>query len=351
MIRDHARHHGLTDRYSPDAHAWVVAPFGGNIGLVAVAIDGLARRQDRRGRLHRKARHHRLTGRDAPKNAARIVGEEARLAVISHSHFVGVVLAGQFGGSEASADLDALDRVDPHQCTGKIAIELAVDRSTETRWDAFGNDLDDRADRGAFLADAIEIVRKASRRLGIRTKERIAFDLGPVPGAPVDLVRSDLDQGRAHIEPWHDLAGDGAGRDPHRGFSRRRAAPAAVVVEAVLRVIGVSGMPRPVDVLDRGIVLRALVDILDHERDRRPGRQLLAARLLGEHAGEDFDRIRLLALSREAGLTGPPFVQIRLDIGLGQRNARRTAVDHATDRQPVTFAEGRDSEEMAEGVE
>ena len=33
-----------------------------------------------------------------------------------------------------------------------------------------------------------------------------------------------------------------------------------------------------------------------------------------------------------------------------ERDARRAAVDHAAERRPVAFAEGRDAEQMAEGV-
>jgi hypothetical protein len=40
-----------------------------------------------------------------------------------------------------------------------------------------------------------------------------------------------------------------------------------------------------------------------------------------------------------------------LDVLIGQRDQRRATVDHAADRDPVTFAEGRDPEHMAEGVE
>ena len=75
-------------------------------------------------------------------------------------------------------------------------------------------------------------------------------------------------------------------------------------------------MARTIDVLDRGIVLGALIDILDQQADRRAGRDLLAGRLIGEHAGEDFDRVRLLPLGGEAGLAGPPLVEIGLDVGL-----------------------------------
>ena len=62
-------------------------------------------------------------------------------------------------------------------------------------------------------------------------------------------------------------------------------------------------------------------------------------------------RVRLLALRGEARLPGPALVEIGLDVGFGERNARRAAVDHAADRRPMAFAEGRDPEKMAERVE
>ena len=87
------------------------------------------------------------------------------------------------------------------------------------------------------------------------------------------------------------------------------------------------------------------------ERNRRPGRHLLAGRFIDEYAGEDFHLVRLAPLGGEARLARPPLVEIGLDVGLGQRDAGWATVDHATDRGPVAFAEGRDPEKMAEGVE
>ena len=104
-------------------------------------------------------------------------------------------------------------------------------------------------------------------------------------------------------------------------------------------------------VFDVGIVLRALVDIVDQQRNRRTGGDLLAGLVINKHARENFDGIRLLALGGEPRLAGTAAVEIGLDIGFGQRNARRAAIDHAADRRPVAFAEGRDPEHMAEGVE
>ena len=49
-------------------------------------------------------------------------------------------------------------------------------------------------------------------------------------------------------------------------------------------------------------------------------------------------------------LAGAALVHPGLDVGLGQRDARRAAIDHAADRRPMAFAKGGDAEKMAEGV-
>ena len=71
---------------------------------------------------------------------------------------------------------------------------------------------------------------------------------------------------------------------------------------------------------------------------------------MGHHAGENFHRIRLLPLGGEARLPGTAAIEIALDIFHAQRYLRRTAVDHAANRNPVALAKGRDPEQMAEGV-
>jgi hypothetical protein len=66
-----------------------------------------------------------LSGGDAAENAAGMVRQEDRLAVIAHAHLVGILLAGDFRGVEAVADLHALDGVDRHQQRGDVLVELA----------------------------------------------------------------------------------------------------------------------------------------------------------------------------------------------------------------------------------
>ena len=103
-------------------------------------------------------------------------------------------------------------------------------------------------------------------------------------------------------------------------------------------------------VLDVAVVLGAGIDILDLERDRRSGRDL-RARLVGEHAREDAHPVRFLPLSDIARRTWTALIETGLDLGLGDRDAGRTAIDHAADRRPLAFAPGGDAEEMAETVE
>jgi len=133
--------------------------------------------------------------------------------------------------------------------------------------------------------------------------------------------------------------------------SRRGAPAAAIIAKAVFRLIGEIGVAGTKLVLDIGIVLGALIGVLDQERDRRAGGHLHPGVGMRHHAGENLDRIRLLALGGEARLPGTAAVEIVLDFGLGQRQQRRAAVDHAADRNPVAFAEGRDPKQVAESVE
>ena len=181
-------------------------------------------------------------------------------------------------------------------------------------------------------------------------KNGFLADLVPVPFGAVDLVRAHLHQRAAHVHLGQDLARDGAGGDPHRGLARRRAPAAAIVAQAVLGLIGEVGVARAKLVLDVGIVLRALVGVLDQERNRRARRHLRAGLRMRHHAGQDLHRVRLLPLRGEARLAGPAAIEVALDVGLGQRDQRRAAIDHAADRNPVALAEGRDAEQMAEGV-
>jgi hypothetical protein len=99
------------------------------------------------------------------------------------------------------------------------------------------------------------------------------------------------------------------------------------------------------------IIFRALIGILDQKRDRRACGDLLAALRVRHHAGQNLHCIRFLALGGEARLARAAAIEIALDVLGRQRQQRRTAIDHAADRDPMALTEGRDPEHVAEGVE
>ncbi len=103
-------------------------------------------------------------------------------------------------------------------------------------------------------------------------------------------------------------------------------------------------MARSKAVFDLFVVARTLIRVLDQDADGRAGC------LAFEHAGEDAHRIRLLALAHEVRGAGAATIHVPLQIGFGQLEPRRTAVDDAAERRPVAFAEGRDGEELADRV-
>ncbi len=105
------------------------------------------------------------------------------------------------------------------------------------------------------------------------------------------------------------LARDRARGDAHGGLARRLPAAAAVIADAVFVPIGVIGVPGPERVGDARVVLAARVLVADQKRDRRAGRDAF------EHAGEDFDRVRLPALRHMARGPGLAPVEVALDVG------------------------------------
>src|SRR6516165_6088902 len=279
-----------------------------------------------------------------------MIGQKARLALVAHAHLVGIVLTGERSCREAGADLDPLDRIDAHQRRREIGIELAIDRRPKSGRDTLCNHFDDGAHRGPALADLVKIALEQARLLGVRTEEWIALDLIPIPARAVDLVDPHLNQRGTHPHSRHDLASDSAGSYPHRGLPRGLPAAAAVVADAVFRVIGVVGVAGPIFLLDIGIVFRALIDIVDRERNGRAGRHLGSGCVIHKYARENPDLIRLATLAGETRLAGPSLVEPGLDVALRQHDAGRAAVDDTADRRTMTLAKGRDTEEMTERI-
>ncbi|CAN5690058.1 hypothetical protein BH11PSE6_BH11PSE6_08090 [soil metagenome] len=273
-----------------------------------------------------------------------MVGEEFR-PIDARPHGIGIVLAAQARRVEAVADLDALHCIDAHTGRGQFSIELGVEGRAPAGGHARGLARDDCAERRSCLARTIDQRLPARRGSGIGAEERVRIDLIGIETGRIDRIAADrLDPG-ADADFRDDQPRHGTGRDTRRRLARRGAPATAIVAETVFRVIGVIGMTRAIGLRHLRIVLRALIDILDHQADRRAGRPAL------EHARQDTDLIRFLPLRGEARGARAALVEEGLEIGFGDGQPRRAAIDHRADRGPMRFAPGGEPEDAAEGVE
>ena len=93
---------------------------------------------------------------------------------------------------------------------------------------------------------------------------------------------------------------------------------------------------------DPVVILAARVGVADQQRDRRAGGAAFV------HAGQDLDLIGLVPRRRVPGLAGGAARKVMGEIFRRDRDPRRAAIDHATDRRPMRLAEGGDAEQMAE---
>ena len=140
VIRQYQRHHGFHYRRTPNADTGIVPALGSYFGRLALTRHALDGRQYRTGGLECYAAGHGLSGGDASCNAAGVIGFEPR-PVVTGSHGIGILFAGQARSGKAVADLHALDGIDAHHASSKIGIELGIDRRApscrDTRCHAF----------------------------------------------------------------------------------------------------------------------------------------------------------------------------------------------------------------------
>ena len=317
---------------------------GHHLHRLSGRIDRFHRGQDRGGRLEGHPAHHRLTGRNAARRSARVVGKVDWFAVFPGAHPVGIFLAGQARRLEAVADFHALDRVDAHHRGGEVAVELGIDRRAPACGDAGGDAFDDRAERGTGLARGIDLFFPALGGGRIGAEERVVGDFGIVDVRRVDPVAAQLADigGDRHLgdhQPRHR-----ARCHPRRCLARTGTPAATIVANAVFGVIGVVGMARAILLGDRGIVLAPLVGVLDHQADRRAGGLAL------EGAAENPHQIILAPLGGEAAGARLAGVHEGLDELFGDGEARRAPVDNRAQCGPVALSPGGKAQHAPEGV-
>src|SRR5437867_8160108 len=246
---------------------------------------------------------------------------------------------------ETGADFHALHGIDSHHCAREIGVELAIYGLAPTDRHALGDHGDARAAGIARLPQRVHERLELRHDRVIGGKEGIRVDV--LPAFERDRLRAELCQmaadghAAALAQPF---PRNRSRRDPHRGLARRLAAATTIIADPVFLPIRVVRVSRPERVGDAGVILAARIFVADQKRDRRARGATL------EHAGEDLDRIRLASLRHVPRRARFPTVEIALDLAGGERHAWRTAVDDATDRWPVRFAERGDAEQRAECV-
>jgi len=103
-------------------------------------------------------------------------------------------------------------------------------------------------------------------------------------------------------------------------------------------------MARTIALGNLTIIFRPLIDVFDHQRNRRAGR------LAFKHPRQDPDLIRFPTLGREAGLPRPTAIKPRLDVRFGQLQAGWTAIYDAANGWSVAFTPGGNAKELPEAV-
>ena len=259
--------------------------------------------------------------------------------------FVAMLAAALRDDAEAVADLDPLDGVQAHHREGDVGVEPVVQRFAQAHRHAVGAHLDARAAAVARLAQFVHVGLQPRHDAGVGRVERVQRDLRSILERDLDLAQlahPAAERGAVLLlQPLarHRTGGHGGCRQPGR-----RTATAARIADAVLAPVGVVGMAGAEGVEQVAVVLAALVGVLDQQADRRAGGQAFV------DARQDLDRIGLVALGHVAAGAGAAAVELGLDVFHAQRQAGRTAVDHAADGRAVAFAEIGDAKQVAEGA-
>ena len=281
----------------------------------------------------------RLAGGDPAEDAAGIVRQEAL-----RGQFVAVLGAALGDAGEAGADLHALHRVDAHQRMRQFGVQAVEDRLAQARRHAFGNHGDLRPDRILVAAQLVHVGLQLRHLVRVGAEEGILLDAVPAPERNLD--RPELAHVASHLDAQarQVFLGDSPGGHTHGGLARRGTAAAAVVAHAVLVVVGVVGMGRAEQVLDRRVVLGLLVGVADQQADRRAGGLAL------EHPGKNLHLVGFLALGGVPAGAGLAPVEVALQVPGGQFQPRGAPIDDGDQRRAVAFACGGDGEELAVGV-
>ena len=255
-------------------------------------------------------------------------------------------------GCKSRTDLDALDRIDAHQRAGEFGIELAVDRRAPSGGNPARMHFDNRANRAAGFACFVEHILPVAGGLGIRTPEWILSASAPSSSArdrwnacrsgsprpeyeyrcPALIARRRRlrperrfrahwrgrrrDNRARHISGHRNNRHDPAGRC--RGFRY-----SLLTADRCFRSSSEIGVP-----VVTGPPVRSSSKVPDRIFTASSSRRCVTKRRRARAA----------------------FIQIALNEGRIERQARWAAIHDTAQRRPMTFAPGRHAKEMAERI-
>ena len=295
---------------------------------------------DTRGWLERNTDQQILPRGNAAQRSAGMVGEKT-----VGRDLVPVLRALEHHAGEAGTNLDALDRVDTHHRMGDVGVDAIEDGFTQTGRHAACHHGHARANRFTFLAQRIHVLLHLRHHRRVRAKEGIVIDLVPIK--IYRLQRAELGQVAAHLDAataGQVFLGDAARGHAHCGFTRGGTPATAVIPNTVLLLVGIVGVPRAEKILDVTIILGTLVLVVNDQANRGSRGNTF------EGTGKDLHRVILAPLRGMPRLAGFTPVEVVLQIFLGQRQPRRTAVDDTANGAAVAFAERGHYERFAEAV-
>ena len=109
-------------------------------------------------------------------------------------------------------------------------------------------------------------------------------------------------------------------------------------------VVGVIGVGRTEQILDRRVVLGLLIGVANQQANRAAGRHPF------KHPGQDLDLIGFLTLGGVAAGAGLAAIQITPQVFARQRQAGRAAIHNGDQSRAVAFASRGNSEESTKRV-
>src|ERR1017187_2231068 len=349
VVHEHERGHRLDHRHGARQHAGIVTATALERGVVKGFINRVLRLHDGGDGLERGAEENRFAVRDAALDAAGTVRGGENFSVLRAKGVV-VLQTGQQNSSKTVAALETFARGQAQHGLGEIGFELVEHRFAPAGGHAARNTFDNAANGVARVAHFFDEPDHFLRRLRVGTADDVGFYF-----FELDLFRINVTDDFLHLldvgENFHakflaqNLFRNRAGGHAANGLASAGTSAALPGADAVFGEVSVVGMGRTKLVLHLVVSLGTRVLVFDPETNRRAEREAV-----GGKAGHDLHRVGFLARGDDFGLTGPAAVEIRLDVGLGKFQARRTAVHDDAHAAAMRFAPRREAEGLSKAA-